>query len=238
MGLRCGRARTIFRGWLAAATNAEGSSAVDPSLAKPFVEPTFGRPPAGASLDHAQGYVAEVAWRMLAKEEHADDRTIIHLERPDSDVTSPGADGFAIYRIHPTEQLAFRLWEIKKREGTGSVSTSIRNAYIQLDLHAERYLAKLTAQSEAPDSDAELVDFLADLVPAWKRADASAGAGVALAADATSLPGRAFTTMHRHFPALVDAGGIEGYLVGLGSLREFTSFVRALLWTGLSTATT
>ena len=140
--------------------------------------------------------------------------------------------------VGDVEQLAFRLWEVKKRDGSGSVSASIRNGYIQLGLNAERYLAKLTAQSEAPDSEAELVDFLANLVPAWKQADPSSGAGIAVAADATGLPGRAFTTMHRHFPALVDAGGIEGCLVGLGSLREFTSFVRTLLWNGLSTATT
>jgi hypothetical protein len=238
MGLRCGRARTIFDAWLAAATNADIPDGADPSLAVPFVEPTFGLPPEGRSLDHAQGYVAEVTWRMLAKEEHAEDRTIVHLERPDSDVTSPGADGFVIYRMHPAEQLAFRLWEVKKRDGSGSVSASIRNAYVQLDRNAERYLAKLTGQSEVPEADAELVQFLGDLVPAWKRADPSAGAGVAVAADASGLPGRAFTTMHKHFPALVAAGGIEGCLVGLGSLREFTSFVRTLLWNGLSTTTT
>jgi hypothetical protein len=236
MGLRCGRARAIYDVWLATATSTPGSDD-DPSLAAPFVEPTFGLPPEGRSLDHAQGYVAEVTWRMLAKEEQADNRSIVHLERPDSDVTAPGADGFVIYRMHPGQQLAFRLWEIKKREGSGSISTSIRNAYHQLDLNAERYLAKLTGQSEVPDTDRELVALLAELVPAWKRADPSAGAGVAVAADATNLPDRAFTTMHKHFPRLVGAGGIEGCLVGLGSLREFTSYVKTLLWNGLSTTT-
>lgn len=238
MRLRCGRARGIFDTWLSTATNAQTAGAGDPSLAVPFVEPTFGVPPDGASLDHTQAYVAEVTWRMLAQEEGADDRTVMHLERPDSDVTSPGADGFVIYRTHPAEGLAFRLWEIKKREGSGSVSTTIRRAYGQLDLHAERYLAKLTAQSQAPDTDDELVEFLADLVPAWKRADPAAGVGVAVATDAAGLPARAFSTMHAHFPTLAAAGGIEGCLVGLGSLREFTTFVRTILWNGLSTATT
>ena len=74
---------------------------VDPTHAIPFVEPTFGLPPDGASLDHAQGYVAEVTWRMLAREEQLADRSILHLERPDSDVTAPGADGFVIYRTCP-----------------------------------------------------------------------------------------------------------------------------------------
>lgn len=238
MDLRCGRARAIYSAWLAAATGAPDPPPGDPTLAAAFVEPTFGLPPDGASLDHAQGYVAEVAWRMLAKEEQSSDRSIVHLERPDSDVTAPGADGFVIYRVNPTQQLAFRLWEIKKRDGSGSISASIRNAYRQLDANAERYLAKLTAQSDVPDTDPELVAFLGDLVLAWKRADPSAGAGIAVASDAARLPGRAFTTMHKHFPALVAAGGIEGCLVGLGSLREFSLFVRTLLWSGLSIATT
>jgi hypothetical protein len=238
MGLRCGRARGIYRAWHAAATGTPGPLPTDLEHIAPFVEPTFGLPPNGGSVDHAQGYVAEVTWRMLAKEESSDERSVVHLERPDSDVTAPGADGFVIYRMTPEQRLAFRLWEIKKRDGSGSISTSIRNAYRQLDENAERYLAKLTGQSEVPDTDAELVALLADLVPAWKRADPTAGAGVSVAADAAGLPARAFSTMHKHFPAFVAAGGIEGCLVGLGSLRQFTLFVRTLLWTGLSTATT
>lgn len=233
MNLRCGRARSIYDTWRDAATGEELRPGSDPSLARPFIEPTFGLPPDGASLDHAQGYVAEITWRMLAQEEAAPERCIVHLETPDSDVTAPGADGFVIYRMNPAGTLAFRLWEIKKREGAGSVSATVGNAYDQLKRNADRYLAKLTAQSDAPHTDAEVTALLADLVPAWKRPDPAAGAGVAVAADADGLPRRTFTTMHKHFPALVAAGGIEGCLVGLGSLREFTSFVRSLLWTGL-----
>lgn len=238
MGLRCGPARQIVAAWRAAATGQLVPEGSDLSSVEAFVIPTFGLPPVGASVDHAQGHVAEITWRMLAKEEGNHDRAIVYLARPDSDVTSPGADGFVIYRMPPQDELAFRLWEIKKRDGTGSVSASIRNAYRQLDSHAERYLAKLTAQSEVDGDDRQLLDLIADLVPAWKRADAAAGVGVAVAADAYGLPDRAFTTMHKHFPQLVAAGGIEGCLVGLGSLREFSLYVRRLLWSGLSTATT
>jgi hypothetical protein len=202
------------------------------------VTPSFGLPPDGSSVDHAEGYVAEVAWRMLAKEEAAADRDIIYLARPDSDVTSPGADGFVIYHVREPDELAFRLWEIKKRDGASSVSRSVGNAYAQLNANAERYLAKLTAQSDVDDGDEAIIALLGELVPAWKRADRSAGAGVAVATDAADLPDRAFTTMHKHFPRLVAAGGIEGCLVGLGSLRDFSIHVRDLLWSGLSIATT
>jgi hypothetical protein len=238
MRLRCGRARAIFDAWSATATGQPLPAGTDPSLATPFVLPTFGAPPDGASVDHAQGHVAEIAWRMLIAEENAGHRSIVHLARPDTDVTSPGGDGFVVYRNRAQADLAFRLWEIKKRDGTGSVASSIGNAYTQLDANAERYLAKITGQSEVPGMAADMLDLLADLVPAWKRADPSAGAGVAVAANASHLPTKAFTTMHKRFPALVAAGGIEGCLVGLGSLREFALYVRTLLWSGLSAATT
>jgi len=236
MELRCGRARTILEAWRNAALRQPSPPAGDLLLAQPFIVPTFGLPPAGASVEHAQGHVAEITWRMLAKEEDASHRSIVYLARPDADVTSPGADGFVVYRNLAQADLAFRLWEIKK--GSGSVSTSIGNAYEQLDLNAERYLAKLTGQSEVPDTELELRELFADLVPAWKRADGSAGAGVAVATNAAVLPNRAFTTMHKHFPTLVATGGIEGCLVGLGSLRDFALYVRTLLWSGLSVATT
>jgi hypothetical protein len=61
---------------------------------------------------------------------------------------------------------------------------------------------------------------------------------VAVAANASGLPTTAFTTMHKRFPALVTVGGIEGCLVGLGSLRRFALHVRTLLWSGLSVTTT
>lgn len=238
MRLRCGRAREIFKTWQAAATGVPVPAGRDLTTIAPFIAPTFGLPPTGGSVDHIQGHVAEIAWRILANEEKTAQRTVLHLARPDSDVTSPGADGFIIYRTGSDDRLIFRLWEIKKRSGSGSVSSSIRRGYVQLDFHAERYLAKLTGQSEVDGSNPELASLFAELVPAWKRADPAAGAGVALVADAGGLPERAFTTMHNHFPRLVAAGGIEGCLLGIGSLREFSLYVRTLLWNGLSTVTT
>jgi hypothetical protein len=237
MRLRCGRAQHIFSTWRAAATGQRIADGADPSLATAFIESTFGLPPNGASEDHAQGYVAEIVWRMLTAEEQAERRSVAHLALPDPDVTSPGGDGFVIYRNQAQADLAFRLWEIKKRDGSGSVSTTINTAYKQLDLNAERYLAKITGQTEAPGLDPDVLNLLVDLVPAWKRADPCAGAGVAVATNSQGLPRRAFTTMHEHFPTLVAAGGIEGCLIGLGSLRDFALHVRTLLWNGLSAET-
>lgn len=233
MKLRCGKAEAIYAAWRRTATGEDAGD--DTSVVAPFIDPTFGLPPNGRSLQHAQGYVAEITWRMLAEEHESEERRLEFLTYPDADVTSPGADGFAVYRLQSSGQLVFRLWEIKKKDGAGSVSSSIRNAYHQLDENAERYLAKLTSQSGNPGMDGELVNLFVSLVPAWKRSETIAGAGVAVAADADGLPGRAFTTMHKHFPDFVVDSRIEGCLVGLGSLSDFSLRVRGLLWTGLST---
>lgn len=236
--LRCGPATGIYDLWRLIAKRGTVPDGADPTTVEPFVAPTFGLPSDPGSTEHVQGYVAEIAWRMLTEEASDVGRSIEYLAVPDSDVISPGGDGFVVYRLDARAALAFRLWEIKKRSGSGTVSGTIGNAYGQLNLNAERYLAKITGQSQVPQENTELREFFADLVPAWKRSDEAAGAGVAVAANAEGLPDRAFTTMHKHFPAFVAAGGIEGLLIGLGGLKDFSTHVRTLLWTGLSVATT
>ena len=115
MVLRCGPARAIYDGWLATATGVTLTNSVDPTHAIPFVEPTFGLPPDGASLDHAQGYVAEVTWRMLAQGTTGGSLDSSPRAAGLRPATAPGADGFVIYRTHPAGELAFRLWEVKTR---------------------------------------------------------------------------------------------------------------------------
>lgn len=233
MGLRCNQATHLFRLWAAAAREEPLPSGGDLTTLVPFVEPSFGLPPNGIASDHTQGYVAEVVWRMLAKERESSDRTLVYLARPDPDVHGPGADGFAIYRRG--DDFIYRLWEIKKREGSGGVPQTISRAYSQLAENAERYLAKLTAASDVSDDD--LTDTFAELVPSWKSAHPSAGAGVAVASNAAGLPNTAFSTMHSRFPALAPNDCLEGCLIGLGDFAEFASEVRRLLWSGLSTTT-
>lgn len=233
MALRCNQATHLFRLWEAAAKGEPLPNGADLQTLVPFVEPSFGLPPEGTAPDHTQGHVAEVVWRMLAKEQEYGDRELVYLARPDPDVHGPGADGFAIYRRG--DDFIYRLWEIKKREGTGSVSQTISTAYSQLTDNAERYLAKLTAASDVVDDD--LADVFAELVPHWKSAHTSAGAGVAVAANAAGLPNTAFSTMHERFPALAPNDCLEGCLIGIGDFAQFALEVRRLLWSGLSITT-
>jgi hypothetical protein len=233
MALRCNQATHLFRLWEAAAKREPLPDGGNLATLPPFVEPSFGLPPNGIAPDHTQGYVAEVVWRMLAKEQESPDRTLVYLARPDPDVHGPGADGFAVYQRG--DEFIYRLWEIKKREGSGSVSQTISAAYSQLTENAERYLAKLTAASDVADDD--LVDTFAALVPHWKSAHPSAGAGIAVAANAATLPNTAFSTMHDRFPALAPNDCLEGCLIGIGDFAQFALEVRRLLWSGLSITT-
>jgi hypothetical protein len=235
VSLRCNQAQSIADLWVTAAKGEAIPEGADLDTIRPFIEPSFGLPPNGIASDHGQGYVAEIVWRMLAKEQQSPGRELIYLARPDPDVHSPGADGFAIYK--QGDEFVYRLWEIKKRGGGGALSPTISAAYSQLAAKAERYLAKVTALSEV-DSNDELAATFGQLVPRWKRAHPSAGVGVAVAADTTSLPVTAFSTMHQHFPAIAaNEGCLEGCLVGLGNFAEFCDYVRTLLWNGLSNTT-
>ncbi len=232
MMLRTGAAIGIFTAWRTVATGGDFPDGSGPDVIEPFVRSTFGLPADPGDATQAQGYVAEVLWYMLAEEQELGDRDLVHLKVPDSEVTSPGADGFAVYR--EDGQLLFRLWEIKKKDGAASVSRTIGVAYAQLTNEADRYLALLASPANVPVGD-ELAPFFGQLVPLWKRGDEKAGVGVAVTTN--EAPTRAFTTMHKKFPAFRDGGRLEGCLVGIGSLLDFTDEVRRLIWTGLSTTT-
>jgi hypothetical protein len=233
MGLRFNRQREHFHLWERMAKGEVPPNEVDLEVLKPFIEPSFGLPPEGIDTAHTQAHVAEVVWRMLAKEQTSPDRELVYLTRPDPDVHAPGADGFALYK--EGDRYIYRLWEIKKKEGDGALSGTISTAYSQLKAHAERYLAKLTGASEV-DEDDPLNLPIANLVMNWKAGDSSAGVGIAVAANAATLPQTAFSTMHEHFPDLAE-GCLEGCLIGLGDLAEFCTYVRRLIWNGLSTQT-
>jgi len=234
MRLRTGVATATFAAWKAVAEGGEFPEGTGPEIVEPFVRSTFGLPDEQGDDNQTQGYVAEVLWYMLAEEQELHDRELVWLKPPDSEVTSPGADGFVVYRENG--ELLFRLWEIKKKDGSASVSRTVGVAYAQLQNEADRYLALMASPSNVPGGD-EVTALFGELVPLWKRADDRAGVGVAVATNEADLPKRAFTTMHKQFPDFAAGSRLEGCLVGIGSLADFANEVRRLVWTGLSTPT-
>ena len=89
-----------------------------------FIEPVFGLPDEPKSEDHLHGHVGEWLWHLLTK----DNAAVRVQPDPKGDVTDAGADGFSIYE-NTTGALRFRLWESKKNTGSGSLSTSLNQAY-------------------------------------------------------------------------------------------------------------
>lgn len=67
--------------------------------------------------DHLEGYVSELVWYFLTKETPPDD--LVRLEPLGFAATDSGGDGLAIHKRDDGE-LFFRLWEIKKKTGSGS----------------------------------------------------------------------------------------------------------------------
>lgn len=168
-----------------------------------FIEPVFGLPDASKekSVDHLHGHVGEWLWHLLTK----DSAAVRVQPDPKGDVTDAGADGFTIYEC-ATGALRFRLWESKKNTGSGSLSTTLNEAYSQIAASGQRYVAKIvgTYSQGSENASADLLTFIGEIPAAWAQGDELVGAGVTLATHRT-LPKDPFRKMGAKLP-LLDPG--------------------------------
>ena len=194
-----------------------------------FVEPVFGLPPAGKSEHHLHGHVGEWLWHLLTK----DNPAVRVQPDPKGDVTDAGCDGFTIYE--PTAgALRFRLWESKKNTGTGSLSTSLNDAYQQLADDGQRYVAKIvgTFAQVSNHTSGEMITFIAEVPGAWVQGHELVGAGVTLATHQT-LPATPFTNMASKLPLLNKPGQLRGLATSISCYDELAKTVRRYAWTAL-----
>ena len=146
---------------------------------------------------------------------------------PKFHATAPGGDGLVIY---DGDAPAFRLWEIKKHASASSVSRTVRDAYIQLQASAEKYLAHYSAAGQESD-DPRWARVYAELIDHWVSGTSRAGAGVAVA---TSIaPAQCFSTFPTNFPRFPDKHCRNALVAGLDNLPATSDLVRDLAWTGL-----
>lgn len=194
-----------------------------------FVEPVFGLPDAGKSEHHLHGHVGEWLWHLLTK----DNPAVRVQPDPKGDVTDAGGDGFAIYETG-MGALRFRLWESKKNTGSGSLSTSLNDAYTQLADAGQRYVAKIvgTFAHVSDDTSDEMMTFITEVPDAWVQGDELVGAGVTLATH-QSLPKTPFTSMAAKLPLLDKAGQLRGLATSISSYDELAKTVRRYAWTAL-----
>jgi hypothetical protein len=194
-----------------------------------FVEPVFGLPGVEKSKHHLHGHVGEWLWHLLTK----DNPAVRVQPDPKGDVTDAGGDGFSIYETG-MGALRFRLWESKKNTGSGSLSTSLNDAYTQLAASGQRYVAKIVgtfAQVSNQTSD-EMMAFITEVPSAWVQGDELVGAGVTLATH-QSLPTTPFANMAAKLPLLDKPGQLRGLATSISCYDELAKTVRRYAWTAL-----
>lgn len=194
-----------------------------------FVEPVFGLPNAAKSEHHLHGHVGEWLWHLLTK----DNPAVRVQPDPKGDVTDAGGDGFSIYETG-TGALRFRLWESKKNTGSGSLSTSLNDAYTQLAEAGQRYVAKIvgTFTQVSNDVSEQMVNFITEVPDAWVQGDELVGAGVTLATH-QSLPKKPFRNMAVKLPLLDKPGQLRGLVTNISCYDELAKTVRSYAWTAL-----
>jgi len=199
---------------------------------KAFIKPAFGLPeePGSVQQDHLEGCVAEYLWYFLSLD-GLSGQNIVRVEFQGFTVTDPGGDGLIIHGSTSTG-LMFRLWEIKKCSGTSTISSTVGNAYKQLNARATKYLARYTAIGQEI-SDQRLADFYGQLIDLWIDATPEASAGVSVATCVTRIPARCFTAFGKHFPQFINPVRLRGMLTAIRDFSTFANKVREYVWKGL-----
>lgn len=199
---------------------------------KAFIEPVFGLPenPDSVPQDHLEGYVAEYLWYFLISEGLTGEN-VVRVEFRGFSPTDPGGDGLIIHGS-ANAPLMFRLWEIKKCSGTSTVSSTVGNAYKQLNARATKYLARYTAIGQEL-SDQRLADFYGQLIDLWIDAKPEASAGVSVTTSVTRIPTKCFTTFGKRFPRFTDPVRLLGILTAIQDFPTFATKVQEFVWRGL-----
>lgn len=194
-----------------------------------FVEPVFGLPNAEKSEHHLHGHVGEWLWHLLTK----DNPAVRVQPAPKGDVTDSGGDGFSIYETG-AGALRFRLWESKKNTGSGSLSTSLNDAYAQLAEAGQRYVAKFvgTFAQVSNDTSDEMMTFITEVPEAWAQGEEVVGGGVMLATH-QPLPKTPFTNMAAKLPRLDKPGQLRGLATSISCYEALAKTVRRYAWTAL-----
>jgi hypothetical protein len=226
---RCGGAPQYFDAWVG---RHGGGPPHPPDLRECLVamvaSESIGLPPAGASDQHIEGFVAEHIWHLLTLENALTFGVPVRVDGPDWSVTDSGGDGLAIYRSNGT--LVFRLWESKAHSAKGAVRDVVNGACRQVDSNALRYLARFSKVGQGL-GDPEIQQFYGSLLELWRAAAREAGGGisVATASDATA-------DCFGNYPNYWEFGHDDqrqGLVVTIEDYAAFAKQVRQELWKGL-----
>jgi hypothetical protein len=230
----CGETTMLDRWRARRDGGAPHSGAASKAMAS-YVGIGFGGPDKPVTRDHLQGAVAELIWGRLVAEQTVlpDGRSLVQAHSVKPDPLEPGGDGLAIY-TNSDGVLVFRLWEIKKHDGTSRISKTINRASKQLQLRGDVYLAKLAAP-ETMRTAGPLRDLYEVMVELWFDRSERAGVGVAVGTSDVHAPThhRAFRSLRRKFPEFTLQHQTESVVVAVPDFPGFAAKVEEIVWSGL-----
>ncbi|GAA2617599.1 hypothetical protein [Paractinoplanes durhamensis] len=234
MVIACGKAE-VLDWWRARRNGGAPHTGTREKAVKTYAGIAFGSPGAPVNEHHVQGHVAELLWSRVMRERSVcrDGRRLVKAHPVKADPLEPGGDGLVIYQ-DSDGVLVFRLWEIKKHEQQGAVSTTINRASKQLSERGAEYLAKL-AGPETLEADGQLGQLYADMVELWFDRSARAGVGVSVGTSSGREPRlpQAFGSIRTAFPQFTDAAQTEGVVVAIPDFADFADRVKEIVWSGL-----
>lgn len=234
MQWRCRGAAKSYELWRDAVVTGQALTALDSKRVTPFIRTVFGLPAKPAQLEHLCGWIAEYLWFRLAQETTSrPSGTVRRIEGPNFHATAPGGDGFVVWERASDGSLTFCLWEIKNYVGSSGVTGTIGRAYGQLQEKATEYLAKLTTVSAAAEDGTVMGQLYADLVNLWVDGSDRSGAGVAVGTHHANAPGRCFTTIGTHFPALTGPTQMQGLIAAIARFDDLALDIQRRVWTAL-----
>jgi hypothetical protein len=227
-----------YYGWkLKVETGALLSSSTKQALLA-FFRTIFGPPGDynAVPAEHLQGYIGQMLWFFICEERQSDE-SIVRIEPPGFKSTDAGGDGLVVHRLQG-DTLMFRLWEMKKYvptsvNSTTSVSSTIANAYTQLNANATEYLARYTAIGQELRDDPELSQFYSQLVDFWIDATEQAGCGVSVATSPHCVPNSCYSTFGTRFPRFTNQFQRRGMLTAIDDFAAFSQRVQEIIWSGL-----
>lgn len=220
--------------WRKAALDGITLTGDDAESVRPWIKPVFGLPPKGTEAkDHVPGYVGEWLWYLATLEEHIDGHELALIDPPSWNVTEGGGDGFAVHRIPNgwDTSLIFKLWEIKKYTGAGSVGGTINKAATQLKEHGAEYLAKISWAHK--DHGGDIGQLMSELTELWTRADQRAGAGVSVATNTSTSSGVSFAQVGAHLSRFSGSGRLRGLILAIEDFTAFAEQVKGYVWSAL-----
>ncbi|MFC1930683.1 hypothetical protein ACFLXJ_00515 [Chloroflexota bacterium] len=232
MGHRCRGAPHYFETWKQHLDGGPQPTGAAATALRAFIRPGFGLPGESQTIPraHLEGCVAQYLWYSLCVEDITNENAV-RVEHPGFSPTDPGGDGLVIHRVS-SDSMMFRLWEIKKNTGNSPVSSTVGDAYQQLNSKATEYLARYTTVGQEI-ADPEMAEFYSRLPDLWIDATGEASAGVCVATSSNCIPNRCFSTFGRHFPRFVNPVRLMGMLTATFDFPTFTDTVRSYIWTGL-----